>query len=307
MNKDSVILIVGHNDILEKSLFQYFEGEGYTNIFSSSLIGLNTTIQSSVYEFFQKYRPEYIFLGSTRSGGIEANKNNPGEFLYHNAESQNNIIYAAHKFGIKKLLYFASSCVYPKICPQPMAPEHLLTGPLEVTNEAYSIAKIAGIKLCQSYRKQYGLNAICAIPATLYGPASDKELATAHVMGALIGKFQEAVENKKEEVSVWGSGNPRREFIYINDFIAASLWLMKNYDSDEIIHIGVSEDVSIKELAQMIAEVIGFEGRIIFDTSKPDGTMQKLLDSSVIQELGWKVKITLREGIKKTLHAYQAV
>lgn len=299
MNKDAKILIVGHNDIIENSLFSYFQAQGYTRVFSSSRMGLNPTIQPSVYEFFQKERPEYVFLGSTRSGGIEANQKNAGEFIYHNLESQNNIIYSAWKFGTKKLLYFSSSCVYPKVCAQPMKEENILTGELEKTSEPYAVAKIAGIKLCQAFRQQYGFNAIAAIPATVYGPESDRDAATAHVMGALMGKFACAIKEKKSEVMVWGTGNPHREFIYQDDFVTASVFLMDHYNNSEVINLGAGCDVTIKELAQKIAAVSGFKGQLVFDHTKADGTMQKLLDNSCLFRLGWKPRVGLDEGIQK--------
>lgn len=300
MNKDAPILVVGHNDVIEKSLTDHFTADHFTRVFSSSAIALNTAIQPAVYDFFAQHRPEYVFLASTRSGGIEANQKQPAEFIYHNLESQNNVVYAAWKFGVKKLLYFASSCVYPKGCPQPIKPEYLLTGELEETSEPYAVAKIAGIKLCQSYRRQYGLNAIVAVPATIYGPGSDADPATAHVLGALLGKFIDAVKNNSPQVTIWGTGAPQREFLYADDFVAAAIFLMERYNGEEAAHIGCGSDASIKELAKIIREVSGFQGKIAFDTSKPDGTMQKLLDNSRLTKLGWQAKVPLREGIERT-------
>ncbi len=305
MNKDSRILVVGHNDIIENVLYTYFKFSGYPNIFSSSQIGLNPTVQASVYAFFQKVRPEYVFLGSTRSGGIDANVKNPAEFLYHNSESQNNIFYSSRKFGVKKLLYIAGSCVYPKECPQPMKEEHLLTGTLEQTSEPYSVAKIAGIKLCQAFRKQYGLNAIAIVPATVYGPGSDVNIETAHVIGALIGKFVSAVVKGRQKVSVWGTGNPRREFLYVDDFLAAALHLMDYYNGEKPVNVGSGSDVTIKELTETIIRAVGFEGEAVFDETKPDGTMKKLLDSSYVNSLGWKAKVSLDQGIRKTYDGYR--
>ena len=305
MNKDSKILIVGHNDIIENSLVQYFRENGFKNIFSSSAIALDPAIQPATYHFFSTYRPDYVFLGSTRSGGIEANQKHAAEFIYHNLESQNNIVYAAQKFGTQKLLFFAGSCVYPKECPQPIKEEYLLTGPLEKTSEPYSIAKIAGIKLCQTYKKQFGLNAVVMIPATIYGSGSDTDIETAHVIGALLGKFTEAVENNQPEVIVWGTGAPRREFLHEDDFVSASVFLMEHYDGEEMINVGCGSDVSIKELAQIIAEITGFRGSIKFDSTKPDGTMRKLVDNSRIAKMGWKAKVGLKEGIAKTYQGYK--
>lgn len=303
MHSDSKILIVGHNDIIEKSLRNYFDGNHFSRAFSASEIALNTTIQASVYDFFAQHRPEYVFLSSTRSGGIEANQKQAAEFIYHNLESQNNIVYASWKFGVKKLLFLASSCVYPRECPQPMREEHLLTGALEKTSEAYAVAKIAGIKLCQAYRRQYGFNAIVAVPATVYGPGSDIDIETAHVLGALLGKFVDAVQNSRSEVVVWGTGRPGREFLYADDFVAACLFLMERYEGEGIMHIGSGSDVTIQELAEMFQRVCGFKGKIVFDASKPDGAMRKLLDNSRLVQMGWKPKVSLEEGIKKTYEA----
>lgn len=304
MHSDSKILIVGHNDIIEKSLTNHFAANRFTRVFSSSAIALNTAIQPTVYDFFAEHKPEYVFLTSTRSGGIEANQKQAAEFIYHNLESQNNIVYAARKFGTKKLLFLASSCVYPKECPQPMKEEYLLTGALEKTSEPYAVAKIAGIKLCQASRRQYGLSAIVAIPATIYGPGSDTNLATAHVLGALLGKFIDAVKNNSPEVVVWGTGAPRREFLYVDDFVAACLFLMERYEGEEIMHIGPGTDVTIKELAEMIQRICGYKGRIVFDASKADGAMRKLLDSSQLTQAGWRPRTSLEEGIRRTCEHY---
>ncbi len=304
MDKQSKILIVGHNDIIETALTQHFQKAGYSHVFSSSAMALNPTIQPSVYEFFQKHRPEYVFLASTKSGGIEANIKHSAEFIYHNLESQNNIVYAAHSFGVKKLLYFAGSCIYPKVCPQPIKEEYLLTAPLEPTSEAYSIAKIAGLKLCQHYRRQYNMNNIVAIPATIYGPGSDVDLETAHVIGALIGKFSRAVKENQKEVTVWGTGKPRREFLYVDDFVSACLFLMEHYEEESQIHIGCGTDISIQELADLISDIVGFKGKIVLDSTKPDGTMRKLIDNSRITKMGWKAKVGLKEGIQKTYQWY---
>ncbi len=300
MKKFVKILIVGHDDVIEKSLCAFFQDQGFANVVSSSAIALDTAIQPSVHAFFQKHRPEYVFLGSTRSGGIEANQKNGGEFFYHNSESQNNVIHAAYKFGVKKLMYFAASCVYPKDAAQPIREEYLLTGKLEPTSQPYSIAKIAGIQLCQSYRQQYGLNAVSVVPATVYGPGSDTNLEKAHVMGALIAKFHKAVVNSEREVTVWGSGKPRREFLFADDFAEACLFLMDQYNDLRLLNVGCGADVSIAELAEIIRKVSGYTGKIVFDTTKPDGAMAKLLDNSRIKQLGWKPKVGLEEGIQKT-------
>ena len=304
MNKESRILIVGHDDIIENSLYGYFEKHGFTNVFSSSKIAPDVHNQSAIAHFFENEQPEYVFLGSTRSGGIAANQKFPGEFIYSNLESQNNIIHAAYKSGVKKLLFFAGSCIYPKECPQPIKEEYLLTAPLEPTSEAYSVAKIAGIKLCQAYKKQYGFNAAVVIPATVYGPGSDADIETSHVIGALIGRFAAAVTSGEKEVKVWGSGKPRREFIFASDFVDACLFLMEKYNENEMINVGWGTDVSVKELAEMIKEISGFKGKILFDPGKPDGTMQKLMDNTKLNRLGWKPKVSLSQGIKKTYDWY---
>lgn len=305
MDKESKIAIVGHDDVIENALLDHFQSNGFKKVTSFSRIALNPTIQASVYQFFQETRPEYVFLGSTRSGGIEANIKSPAEFLYHNLESQNNVIYSSWKWGVKKLLYIGASCAYPKDCAQPMKEEYLLTGQLEKTSESYSIAKIAGIKLCQAYRKQYGFNAIAIIPATIYGPKSDVDLEKAHVMGALIAKFSQAVKKNEREVIVWGTGEPRREFLYKDDFIEACLFMMDRYNAQDHINIGAGVDVSIKELAETIAQTVGFKGQIKFDSTKPNGAMQKLLDLTRIQELGWRPKTNLKDGISKTYAWYK--
>lgn len=304
MHSDSRILIVGHDDIIEKSLTDHCATNHFTRVFSSSAIALNTAIQPAVYDFFAEHKPEYVFLTSTRSGGIEANLKQPAEFIYHNLESQNNVVYAARKFGVKKLLFLASSCVYPKECPQPMKEEYLLTSALEKTSEAYAVAKIAGIKLCQAYRRQYGLNAIVAIPATIYGPGSDTDPVTAHVLGALLDKFSAAVKNNSPEVVIWGTGAPRREFLFADDFAAACFFLMERYEGDGIMHIGSGSDVTIRELAEVIQRVCGYKGKVVFDASKPDGAMRKLLDSSRLAQMGWRPVVSLEEGVRRTHEAY---
>ncbi|MFT5387833.1 MAG: GDP-L-fucose synthase [Candidatus Omnitrophota bacterium] len=304
MNKDSKILIVGHGGAIENGLSSYFKRNNYTNVFSTSTLGLDTTIQSSVYAFFQDKRPEYVFLASTRSGGIQANIENPADFIYHNLESQNNIFYASWKFGVTKVLYYGGSCVYPKESQQPMSEDALLTGAVEKTSEPYSVAKIAGVITAQAFRRQYGLKTVVMIPATIYGPECDVDLKTAHVMGALIGKFAKAVKDNDESVDIWGTGNPRREFIYIDDFVDASLFLMNNYDDEASVNVGVGSDISIADLAQTIGEVTGFKGVTQCDASKPDGAMQKLLDSTRINNLGWNSKVTIKDGIAKTYQWY---
>jgi GDP-L-fucose synthase len=305
MHRNSRIFIVGHQDSVENSLLAYFKSRGFPNVFSNNQNGIDVLNQSTVTKFFKTTKPAYVFLGSIRSGGIGANQQFPAEFIYENCQAQNNVIHAAYTNGTKKLLYFTGSCAYPTEARQPIKEGSLLTGPLESTSEPYSVAKIAGTKMCQAYKAQYGFNAIVAVPATLYGPGSDSNMETAHVMGALIAKFHKAVVDKESQVSVWGTGKPRREFLYVDDFVRACIFLMDNYDGAELINVGCGGDVTIKELANMIAQVSGFKGKIEFDATKPDGTMRKLMDNRRILKLGWKPKVELGEGIRKTYQWYK--
>lgn len=294
-------MIVGHNDIVEHALYNRLSAGGFKNVVSAGPEKWDVFNQKQVESFFRKMRPEYVFLASTRSGGIEANQKYCAEFLHSNLASQNHIIHTSYKSRVKKLLFIASSCVYPKVCPQPIKEKYLLAGPVEPTSEAYAIAKIAGIKMCEAYRKQYGFKAIAMVPATLYGPSGDTDAKNSHVLGALLGKFEKAVAGGAKTVELWGTGKPRREFLYEEDFADACLFLMEKYDSPELINAGTGEDISIRDLAKLIAKAIGFKGKIVFDAAKPDGTMRKLLDSSRIRRLGWKPKVSLEEGIKLSI------
>lgn len=305
MNKDAKILIIGHDDIVENALYDYFSNQDFHHVYSSSRIALNAAIQPSVYDFFQNHRPDYIFLGSTLSGGISTNMERPADFIYQNIQSASNVFYAANKFGTKKVLFFASSCVYPRECTQPMSEDLIMSGPVESTSQPYSLAKLSGINLAQSFKKQYGLNSVVMIPATPFGPGFDSDIKTTHVIGALIHKFVTATANNSEAVSVWGSGKPRREFLYIEDLVEASLYLMDHYNEDEIVNVGVGEDLSIAELAELIANICQYQGRIEFDASKPDGTMQKLLDTSRMRNQGWSPRVSMEEGISKTIDWYK--
>ncbi len=304
MNKHSKILVVGHNEGIENSLVQYFRANKYSDVFSSSALKLELLNQKKVLSFFDNKKIDYVFLGSIRSGGIAANQRFAAEFIYENLESQNNVIHAAYKSGVKKLLYFMSSCAYPKECPQPIKEEYLLTASLEETSEPYSVAKIAGVKFCQTYKKQYGFEAIVAAPATIYGPGSDMDLETAHVMGALIGKFYRAVQEGQSQVVVWGNGEAQREFLFMEDFVKACIFLMDHYNDSQLINVGCGYDVTIKELASMIKEISGFKGKIVFDRTKPDGAMKKLMNNRRITKLGWKATTDLKEGIQKTYQWY---
>lgn len=304
MNKHSRILVIGHADALENSLTQYFKSHKYECVYSSSSLKVDWFKQSSVERFFKTHKPEYVFLGSIRSGGIVANQKFAAQFIYENLQCQNNVIHCAYQNSVKKLLYYGASCAYPKNSKQPISESSFLAGALEETSEPYAVAKIAGMKLCQTYNRQYGFNAIIAVPATIYGPGSDTDVSTAHVMGALITKFYQAVKEAQNEVVVWGTGRPRREFIFTDDFVGGSLYLMRHYVQSDIINLGVGTDISIRELAVILKGVSGFKGKLVFDASKPDGTMRKLLDHRKISDLGWRPKTSLAKGIAETFHWY---
>ncbi len=304
MNKNSKIYVAGHRGLVGSAIVRKLESEGYTNIIYRTSDVLDLTDQKSVEEFFKYEEPEYVFLAAAKVGGIVANREYPADFIYINTMIQNNVIHNAHKFGVKKLLFLGSSCIYPKHCPQPMKEEYLLTGALEPTNEAYAIAKIAGLKMCQYYNKQYGTNFISCMPTNLYGPNDNFDLETSHVMPALIRKFHEANIEKKSYVEVWGTGTPKREFLYVDDMADACVYLMNNYDRDETVNIGTGDEVSIKELAELIKDVVGYDGEIRFDTSKPDGTLRKLQDVSRLSEIGWESKIQFNEAVDKTYNWY---
>ncbi|MDE2028037.1 MAG: GDP-L-fucose synthase [Candidatus Omnitrophica bacterium] len=304
MHRNSRIFIVGHNDSIENSLKSYFQAKGFRHAVSNTQDRINVLDQLQVEKFFKSFRPEYVFLGSVRSGGIIANQKFPAEFIYENLQAQSLVIDAARVAQAKKLLYFSSSCAYPALAKQPIRETSLLTGALESTSEAYAVAKIAGIKMCQAYRAQYGFKSVVAVPATLYGPGSDTDMESAHVLGALTAKFHKAAAEGNGEVAVWGSGRPRREFLYVDDFVSACVFLMEKYDGQEPVNIGCGHDVPIRRLAQMLKKVSGFKGKIIFDASKPDGVMRKLLDSSRLRRLGWRAKVGLEEGIEKTYRWY---
>ena len=300
MRRDSKIFIVGHNDSIENSLKKYFQAKGFSQVVSNSQEYINVLDQIRLENFFRKFKPDYVFLGSVRSGGIAANQKFPAEFIYENLQSQDLVIDAAYRHKVKKLLYFSSSCVYPKAASQPIKETTLLTGPLEETSEPYAIAKIAGTKMCQAYKAQYNFNAIAAVPATLYGPGSDTDIETAHVLGALIAKFHKANKENANEVIIWGSGKPKREFLYVDDFVSACQLLMDNYNGNDLVNVGNGSDVTIKQLAGMIKNISGYKGKIKFDTTKPDGVMRKLMDNTRMRKLGWKPKVNLEEGIEKT-------
>lgn len=308
MDKESKIYLAGHRGLVGSALKRKLESKGYTNLIFRTHKELDLTNQQAVNEFFEQKNPEYVFLAAAKVGGILANSTYPAEFIYENLMIESNLIHAAYKYGVKKLLFLGSSCIYPKLAPQPLKEEYLLTGPLEETNEAYAIAKIAGIRLCKHYNQQYGTNFISVMPTNLYGPNDNFDLETSHVMPALIRKFHEAKVNNEPEVVVWGTGKPLREFMHVDDMADACVYLMENCDYSDIgefVNIGVGEDVTISELVELIKEIVGFEGKIRYDTSKPDGTPRKLMDVSRLNGLGWKARIPLKDGIKETYEWYQ--
>ncbi len=305
MNYQSKIYLPGHTGLVGSALKRNLEGQGYENLICKTKEELDLMDEEAVGEFFEKEKPEYVFLAAAKVGGIKANNDYPAEFIYQNLKIQNNIIHQAYKSGVKKLLFLGSSCIYPRECPQPIKEEYLMTGPLEQTNEPYAIAKIAGIKMCQAYNRQYGTKFISVMPTNLYGPNDNFDPETSHVLPALIRRFHEAKENNQKEVVIWGTGKPKREFLYVDDLADACIFLMNNYQDNEIVNIGTGEDLSIKELAEKIKDITGFQGEIIHDTAKPDGTPRKLLDVSKLHNLGWQHKTDLKEGIKKTYNRFR--
>lgn len=306
MQKNSRIYVAGHRGLVGSALCRRLSEAGYGNLILRTRRELDLTDQAAVREFFDAERPEYVFLAAAKVGGILANSTHPAEFIYENLAIQTNVIEAAHRSGARKLEFLGSSCIYPQLAPQPIEERSLLTGPLEPSNEWYAVAKIAGIKLAQAFRKQYGLRAICLMPTNLYGPEDNFDLETSHVVPALIRKLHEAKMQNSPEVTVWGTGSPRREFLHVEDLADAAVFLMLVYDQQEIINVGTGEDISIGELAQMIAQVAGYSGRLRFDATKPDGTPRKLLDITRLKELGWAPRIPLREGLSQTYAWYRA-
>ncbi|HPP04400.1 MAG TPA: GDP-L-fucose synthase [Spirochaetota bacterium] len=304
MEKKSKIFVAGHRGLVGSAIVRKLQQEGYNNLILRTREELDLTNFNAVSEFFKKEKPEYVFLAAAKVGGILANSTKKAEFIYENLQIQNNVIHNAYLNNVKKLLFLGSSCIYPKMCPQPIKEEYLLSGYLEPTNDAYAIAKIAGLIMCRSYNEQYGANFISAMPTNLYGYNDNFDLNSSHVLPALIRKFHEAKVENKKEVIVWGTGSPLREFLFVDDLADALLFLMNNYNENIHINVGTGEDISIKDLAFLIKEVVGFNGQITFDTSKPDGTPRKLLDVSRINKLGWKAKTSLKDGIKLTYEWY---
>ncbi|VAX20978.1 GDP-L-fucose synthetase [hydrothermal vent metagenome] len=298
MKYSEKIYIAGHTGLVGSAILHRLNEKGYSNTVCRTHAELDLTNQQAVNEFFLQEKPDYVFLAAAKVGGIYANDTYPAEFIYENLTIQSNIINSAYRHGVRRLLFLGSSCIYPKLCPQPMKEEYLLTGLLEPTNEPYAIAKIAGIKMCESYNRQYGVQYVSVMPTNLYGPNDNFHLDNAHVLPALLRKFHEAKANGDTRVIVWGTGTPKREFLYINDMADACVFVMELDGFTETLNVGVGEDVSIRELANLISDIVGFNGEICFDTSKPDGTPRKLLDVSRLKSLGWQAQVSLRDGIK---------
>ncbi|NEQ46133.1 MAG: GDP-L-fucose synthase [Leptolyngbya sp. SIOISBB] len=304
MDTQAKIFVAGHNGLVGSAIIRTLQARGYTNLVTRSSKELDLRQQAAVENFFATERPDYVFLAAAKVGGIQANNIYRGEFLYDNLMIEANVIHSAYLHQVQKLLFLGSSCIYPKLCPQPMSEEALLTGFLEPTNEPYAIAKIAGLKLCENYQRQYGVNFISAMPTNLYGINDNFDLANSHVLPALMRKFHEAKVTGAPTVTVWGTGEPLREFLYVNDLADALFFLMENYDRPEFINVGTGEEISIKELALTMQAVVGFEGELVFDASKPDGTPRKLMDVSRLKDLGWQAKTDLKTGIEKTYAWY---
>ena len=300
MHKTDKIFLAGHRGLVGSAIANKLAAEGFTNVLKRDRAELDLSKEAAVNAFFAREKPEIVVMAAAKVGGIKANSDHPVEFLLQNLRLQNNVISAAHDHGVRKLLFLGSSCIYPKYAPQPMHEDALLTGPLEPTNDAYAIAKIAGIRLCQAYAAEYGENYICAMPTNLYGPNDNFDLAVSHVLPALLRKAHEARMSCADEMVVWGSGAPRREFLHVDDMADACLFLLRNYDAPEIINVGCGEDITIRAVAELVCDVVGFEGRLTFDASKPDGTPRKLLDVSRLNALGWRPSVPLREGIART-------
>lgn len=298
MNLDAKIYVAGHRGLVGSAIVRNLEDKGYKNIIYRTHKELDLTNQEAVRTFFEEEKPEYVFLAAAKVGGIHANNTYPADFIYDNLMIQNNVIKAAHDFEVKKLLFLGSTCIYPKMAPQPIKEEYLLTGSLEETNEAYAVAKIAGLEMCKFFKRQYGDNFISCMPTNLYGPNDNFDLKNSHVLPALIRKFHEAKVNNSEAVEVWGTGTPLREFLYVDDMADACVFLMENYDGEQHVNIGTGEEVSIRELAETVKEVVGFDGELVFNTEMPDGTPRKLTTVDKLHGLGWKHKVSLDKGIR---------
>lgn len=304
MSKDARIFVAGHRGLVGSAIIRRLDSLGCNNLVTRTHSELDLTDQAAVHGFFEQEAPEYVFLAAAHVGGIHANDAYPADFIGTNLAIQSHVIDSAYRTGIRKLLFLGSSCIYPRLAPQPISEDSLLTGPLEPTNEWYAVAKIAGIKMCQAYRRQHGFDAICLMPTNLYGPGDNFHPENSHVLPALIRRFHEAKLKNQESVTIWGSGTPRREFLHVDDLADACVFLMDNYSDERIINVGVGGDISIAGLANMVARVVGFEGRIEQDLSRPDGTPRKLLDINRLSELGWRAQIGLEEGIRGTYRWY---
>jgi GDP-L-fucose synthase len=306
LKKSDKIFIAGHRGMVGSAFARRLEAEHFTNLLTRDRSQIDLRDEAAVAEFFAEESPDVVILAAAKVGGIKANNDYPVEFLLENLRIQNNVIRTAYQTGVRKLLLLGSSCIYPRLAPQPIPESALLTGPLEPTNEAYAVAKIAGVKLCQAYAREYGANFISVMPTNLYGPNDNFDLETSHALAALLRKAHEAKKRNEKKLVVWGTGKPRREFLHADDLAAAGLWLLEKYDSPEIINIGCGEDVTIRELAELICDVVGFDGELVWDETKPDGTPRKLLDVTRIQALGWQPTIPLRNGIAQTYEWFLA-
>lgn len=304
MNKDSKIYIAGHTGMVGSALVRCLERNDYHNIIYRTHSELDLTDQASTEDFFRAEKPEYVFIAAAKVGGIHANNTFPADFIMENMLMECNLIKSSYKYGVKKLMFLGSSCIYPKTCPQPIKEEYLLTGPLEPTNEAYALAKISGIKMCQSYNRQYGTRYICAMPASLYGINDRFGLYNAHVIPSMIVKLHKAKLNNNSRVELWGTGTPLREFLYVDDMSEACLNLMLTYEGNDFVNIGSGKEISIRELAETLKKVIGYTGELVFDTTKPDGTPRRVLDNTKIQETGWNPKIEMEEGLRREYDYY---
>jgi len=305
LSQTSRVFVAGHRGMVGSAIVRRLEAMGCRDVLGRSRSELDLRNQAAVNEFFQEHQPEFVFLSAARVGGILANSTHPAKFLYDNLAIQTNVIHAAWKHGAKKLLFLGSSCIYPRLAPQPIKEEYLLTGPLETTNEAYAIAKIAGLKMVAAYRAQYGFQAISLMPTNLYGPGDNFDQESSHVLAALIRRFHDAKVSGVPEVTLWGTGTPRREFLHVDDLADAAIFLMENYDAAEWLNVGVGEDLTISELAALVARVVGYTGHVAFDSSRPDGTPRKLLDVSRVRALGWRAQIPIESGIVSTYEWYK--
>ena len=306
MNRDATIFVAGERGLVGSAIVRALRANGSTNLVSAPRAALDLRDQAAVERFFAERRPDYVFMAAAKVGGILANSTYPADFIYDNLVIQNNLIDASYRYRVRKFCFLGSSCIYPRLAPQPLREDSLLTGPLEPTNQWYAIAKIAGLKMCEAYSRQHGFNAISVMPTNLYGPGDNFDLKTSHVVPALIRKFHEAKETRAGAVTIWGSGTPRRELLHVDDLADALLFLMERYDSPEIINVGWGEDVTIAELAALVRDVVGFEGEIELDRSKPDGTPRKLMDVTKITSLGWEPKISLADGLRSTYRWFLA-